>query len=27
MRLDAECRIDQDPRGETRKLWQTITGR
>jgi len=27
MRLDAECRIDRDPRGETRKLWQTITGR
>jgi len=25
--LDAECRIENDPRGETRRLWQTITGR
>ena len=25
--LDAECRIENDPRGETRQLWQTITGR
>ena len=25
--LDAECRIEKDPRGETRQLWQTITGR
>jgi para-nitrobenzyl esterase len=24
--LDAECRIDSDPRGETRALWQDITG-
>ena len=24
--LDAECRIDNDPRGETRALWQDITG-
>ena len=23
--LDAECRIQNDPRGETRKLWQEIT--
>jgi para-nitrobenzyl esterase len=27
MMLDAECRIEGDPRGETRQLWQTITGR
>jgi para-nitrobenzyl esterase len=27
MILDAECRIENDPRGETRELWQTITGR
>jgi para-nitrobenzyl esterase len=27
MLLDAECRIEKDPRGETRQLWQTITGR
>ena len=25
--LDAECRIENDPRGETRQLWQSITGR
>jgi para-nitrobenzyl esterase len=25
--LDADCRIEQDPRGETRQLWQSITGR
>lgn len=25
--LDAECRIENDPRSETRRLWQTITGR
>jgi para-nitrobenzyl esterase len=25
--LDAECRIEADPRGETRQLWQSITGR
>jgi hypothetical protein len=25
--LDAECRIENDPRSETRQLWQTITGR
>jgi para-nitrobenzyl esterase len=25
--LNAECRIENDPRGETRQLWQTITGR
>jgi para-nitrobenzyl esterase len=25
--LDAECRIENDPRGETRQLWQAITGR
>ena len=25
--LDAVCRIEQDPRGETRQLWRTITGR
>jgi para-nitrobenzyl esterase len=25
--LDAECRIENDPRGETRKLWQAITAR
>ena len=25
--LDAECRIETDPRRETRQLWQTITGR
>jgi para-nitrobenzyl esterase len=25
--LDGECRIDTDPRRETRQLWQTITGR
>lgn len=24
--LDAPCRIDNDPRGETRQLWQEITG-
>jgi para-nitrobenzyl esterase len=24
--LDAECRINNDPRGETRTLWQDITG-
>jgi para-nitrobenzyl esterase len=27
MMLDAGCRIEKDPRGETRQLWQTITGR
>ena len=27
MILDAECRIENDPRSETRQLWQTITGR
>ncbi len=26
MMLDAECRIENDPRGETRQLWQAITG-
>jgi len=25
--LDADCRIENDLRGETRQLWQTITGR
>jgi para-nitrobenzyl esterase len=25
--LDAECRVENDPRSETRQLWQTITGR
>ena len=25
--LDADCRIENDPRGETRQLWQSITGR
>jgi para-nitrobenzyl esterase len=25
--LNAECRIEDDPRGETRRLWQEITGR
>jgi para-nitrobenzyl esterase len=25
--LDTECRVEDDPRGETRKLWQAITGR
>lgn len=25
--LDAECRIEHDPRGETRRLWQEITAR
>ncbi len=25
--LDAECRIENDPRGETRSLWQGITAR
>ena len=25
--LDAACRIENDPRSETRQLWQTITGR
>ena len=25
--LDKECRIENDPRGETRQLWQAITGR
>ena len=25
--LDAECRIENDPRGETRELWQEITAR
>ena len=25
--LDAECQIEKDPRGETRQLWHTITGR
>jgi para-nitrobenzyl esterase len=25
--LDAECRVANDPRGETRQLWQEITGR
>ena len=24
--LDKECRIANDPRGETRRLWQDITG-
>ena len=24
--LDSPCRIDHDPRGETRALWQAITG-
>ncbi len=24
--LDATCRIENDPRGETRALWQDITG-
>jgi para-nitrobenzyl esterase len=27
MMLDAECRIENDPRAETRQLWQTITAR
>jgi para-nitrobenzyl esterase len=27
MMLDTECRIENDPRGETRQLWQTITAR
>jgi para-nitrobenzyl esterase len=27
MMLDAECRTENDPRGETRQLWQTVTGR
>jgi para-nitrobenzyl esterase len=25
MILDAECRVENDPRGETRQLWQEIT--
>jgi para-nitrobenzyl esterase len=24
--LDAPCRVEDDPRGETRRLWQDITG-
>jgi para-nitrobenzyl esterase len=27
MMLDADCRVMNDPRGETRKLWQAITSR
>jgi len=27
MMLDTECRIENDPRGESRQLWQTITAR
>jgi para-nitrobenzyl esterase len=27
MMLDAECRVTNDPRSETRKLWQSITSR
>jgi para-nitrobenzyl esterase len=27
MMLDAECQIENDPRGETRRLWQEITAR
>jgi para-nitrobenzyl esterase len=25
--LDTTCRVDNDPRGETRRLWQSLTGR
>ena len=26
MILDSTCRVENDPRGETRRLWQDITG-